>query len=126
PNGATTYYSYDKGQAQRVDQIETVVSSTTVQKLTYNYYSGGYGTDLRRSVTDKDGNRTSYTYDALNELTLADQRDSGNNVLNKWFYNLSKYQYDGSTVTGGHGAAVRSWDRWTEGVRPILWNSIRT
>lgn len=56
PNTVVESTSYDSSNKPTV--IEAKKGSTTLSKFTY-----GYGTsDLRESVTDKDGNKTSYQY----------------------------------------------------------------
>lgn len=70
-----------------------MASGTILTKFTYSYADAAFvDRDLRQSVTDKDGNKTSYTYDPLNRLTRAQTKNSGGSVTATY-----DYTYDGNS-----------------------------
>jgi RHS repeat-associated protein len=66
---------------------------------------------LRQSVTELNGNKTSYSYDVLNRLTLAEERTSSGTLVNSWAYgfdansNRSSQTVNGISTSYGHNAA---------------------
>ena len=65
---------------------------TVLTSFTYTYLTATGGTEsVRASVTDKDGNRTTYGYDALNRLTNAVTKSSGGATTATY-----AYSYDGA------------------------------
>ena len=90
PNGVEVDQSYFGDDA--VQTIEAKKGSNTLRKFTYDYVSGSRNTDLRQSVTDKDGNKTTYTYDPLDRLKGATTRTSGAALVDDY-----QYEYDAAS-----------------------------
>lgn len=112
PNGVTMYVTYDA--ANRIVRVlgKKPASGTVLTDFTYSWTNAsGQDTGLRQSVTDKDGTKTSYSYDALNRLTLAEERSSAGTLLNSYAYaydansNRSSQTVNGVTTTYSHNAA---------------------
>jgi RHS repeat-associated protein len=93
PNGVDVTAGYD--QSDRLTNLtEKNAAGTVLQKFTYSYQDpiAGADTDLRQSVTDKDGNTTTYQYDQLNRLTDAATKNSGGTTTSHYVYG-----YDGNS-----------------------------
>jgi len=67
PNGVSMFFTYD--QSNRLTRVlgKKPASGTVLTDFVYSWTNGaGQDRGLRQSVTDRDGNKTSYSYDALN------------------------------------------------------------
>jgi YD repeat-containing protein len=126
PSGATTTFQYD-GDGQRsqiaypngvtetmgynlsgqLTSIGAQHGSTTLTSFTYSYTnpSSGQPQSMPNSVTDASGNTTTYTYDQLNHLTQAVQKNSGGTQLHNYQYgfdhagNMTSLVRDSQTIT---------------------------
>jgi RHS repeat-associated protein len=112
PNGVTLYFSYDA--ANRITRVlgKKPASGEILTDFTYVWRNAaGADTGLRQSVTDKAGNRTSYSYDALNRLTRAETRNAAGTLLDSFAYaydansNRSSQSVNGATTGYSHNAA---------------------
>ncbi len=91
PNGVTMAQTYDS--AGRLTSIVGKQGATTLTSFAYTYAgAAGADTALRQTATDKDGNTTTYGYDALNRLTGAQTKASGGAVTTTY-----AYAYDGAS-----------------------------
>jgi RHS repeat-associated protein len=95
PNGVTQFVRYDA--ANRIERIwsQRVPGGPILTDFSYCYKrplnidcTGGPETDtgLRQRVTDKDGNKTIYTYDALNRLWKAEEQNVAGSVIKSYHY----------------------------------------
>ncbi|MBA2517595.1 MAG: RHS repeat protein, partial [Solirubrobacterales bacterium] len=87
PNGVSMFFTYD--QSNRLTRVlgKEPASGTVLTDFVYSWTNAsGQDRGVRQSVTDKDGSKTSYTYDSLNRLTLAQERSSTNVLLNSYAY----------------------------------------
>ena len=75
PNGVVMSQSYDN--PGRLKEIKGVKGTTTLTKFAYTYIKGASDTNLRQTVTDHNAKTTTYTYDALNRLTRAQDTAGG-------------------------------------------------
>lgn len=118
PNGVTQFVVYDAANrlqriySQRVPGGPILTDFTYCHRLPLNdSCTGGTDTGLRQRVIDKDGNRTVYTYDVLDRLTLAEERTSAGALLNSYAYaydansNRTSQTVNGVTTTYDHNAA---------------------
>ncbi len=112
PNGVSMYLTYDA--ANRLTRVtgKKPASGTVLTDLSYEWKNAlGADSGLRHAVTDKDGNRTSYSYDALNRLTKAEERNSAGMLLNSYAYaydassNRSSQTVNGVGTTYTHNGA---------------------
>jgi RHS repeat-associated protein len=112
PNGVTMYFVYDA--SNRITRVwaKKVASGTILTDFTYEWKNAaGIDTALRQSVTDKDGTKTSYSYDPLNRLERAEERSSSGALLNSYSYtydansNRTSQTVNGATMTYSHNAA---------------------
>ncbi|HEX8207227.1 MAG TPA: RHS repeat-associated core domain-containing protein [Solirubrobacteraceae bacterium] len=89
PNGVTVFATPDS--ANRVDVIEAKQGTTSLVKRDYHYKDAA-GTDRAtlQHETDLAGRKTTYTYDSLNRLDVAEEKDSGGTLLSKWDYGYDK------------------------------------
>ena len=63
PNGVSMFYSYDISDRQTRVLGQKTVSGQVLTDFSYSWTKDtGQDTGLRQHVTDKDGNKTSYTY----------------------------------------------------------------
>jgi RHS repeat-associated protein len=72
PNGVKIGIQYD--DSSRITEVKTTktASGEVLNRFAYGYQSAaGLDTNLRQHVTDKDGNKTTYSYDGVNRLTGA-------------------------------------------------------
>lgn len=72
PDGMRQNYTHD--DSNRVTRVAMVDGSTTEERFDYSYANpstGNTDSGLRFSVTDLEGNETSYSYDELNRLVKA-------------------------------------------------------
>jgi RHS repeat-associated protein len=101
PGGVTMYMRYD--DANRLVEVEAKkpASGTVLTKFTYDYRLSGQDTGLRQSVTDKDGNKTAYTYDGLNRLTIAEERSAAGALLNRYAYSYDANSNRTSQIVNG-------------------------
>ncbi len=91
PNGVTMTQGYDKA-GRLTSIIGQDARGATLTSFSYTYTSGsGADTALRQSVTDKDGNRTGYSYDVLSRLAGA-QTATGDGTVTASY----SYSYDGA------------------------------
>jgi RHS repeat-associated protein len=116
PNGITVKNTYTADRLTEVAattaNVDSLTCSQTVPttpapllKFTYSYTQGTTARDLRQSVTDKNGNKTTYTYDKLNRLIQARTTNSGGTQISNY-----QYAYDGNSnrckeYTGANVAA---------------------
>jgi RHS repeat-associated protein len=75
PNGVIEKRTYDGSDKPAL--IEAKRGTTVLTRFAYDYVNGTRQTQLRQSVTDKDNNKTSYTYDQLERLKSAVVRTAG-------------------------------------------------
>lgn len=68
--------------------IEAKKGATTLSKFSYVYQLSANETAQRQSVTDKDGNKTSYAYGGVDRLTRAEIKNSAGTTtdLRAWAY----------------------------------------
>jgi RHS repeat-associated protein len=115
PNGVEQTVTFDSSdKPTRVKAIKASSPATTLTDFTYDYDEASPGTlktKLRRSVTDKDGNKTTYGYDFLDRLTSAIERNSGNTIIDNRAYtydlasNRQSQTINGSTTSYAYNAA---------------------
>lgn len=112
PNGVSMYLSYDA--ANRLTRVtgKKPASGEVLSDFSYAWASSaGADTMLRQSVTEKDGNKTSYSYDALNRLAKAEERNSAGTLLNSYAYaydassNRTSQTVNGTTTSYTHNGA---------------------
>lgn len=112
PNGVSMFFTYD--QSNRLTRVlgKKPASGTVLTDFVYSWTNGSaQDTGLRQSVTDKNGNKTSYTYDALNRLTRAETRTSGGTLTDSYAYsydansNRTSQTVSGATTNYTHNAA---------------------
>lgn len=92
PNGVAMTQSYDKsGRLQTIESKNT--AGTLLTSFTYSYSDPvtGKDTGVRQSVTDKNGNKTSYGYDPLGRLKSATTTDAAGTTTD-----ARSYTYDGN------------------------------
>jgi RHS repeat-associated protein len=93
PNGVVETTGYDA--SGRIETVGAEKGATTFTDFTYDYVDTANtnnpagDTELRQSVTDKDNNETSYTYDPMNRLKKAETKTSGGTTTLKL-----EYDYD--------------------------------
>ena len=95
PNGQTITLAYDN--AGRELSVTAKNGTTVLVSRTYSYLSGAADTDLRQSVTDQAGAKTTYTYDPMNRVLSATLGAS----VQSW-----TYDYDGNRLTGVNAGAT--------------------
>ena len=112
PNGVTMYFMYDASNRIKRVWAKKVASGTILTDFTYEWKNAvGADTGLRQSVTDKDGSKTSYTYNPLNRLERAEERSSAGTLLNSYSYtydansNRTGQTVNGVTTTYSHNDA---------------------
>ncbi|MEJ7791974.1 MAG: DNRLRE domain-containing protein [Gaiellaceae bacterium] len=72
PNGVSMFFSYDLSNRQTRVLGQKPASGLVLSDFTYSWVNASLqDTGLRQHVTDKNGIRTTYSYDVLNRLTLA-------------------------------------------------------
>ena len=120
PNGVEQTVTLDA--SDKPTRIRAVKGATVLTDFAYDYEEPSPGTrqtKLRQSVTDKDGNETTYGYDFMDRLTSAVRRDSSNAVLDDRSYaydlasNRTEQVVNGATTSYGYGAANQLC--WTYG-----------
>ena len=84
PNGVQVSQKFLGDDA--VQQIEAKKGTTVIRKYDYTYTKGAQQTDLRQTVTDKDGKTTTYDYDHLDRLKEADTRTGANALVDEFLY----------------------------------------
>jgi RHS repeat-associated protein len=90
PNGVEQTVTYDA--SDKPTRVQALDGATELSDVTYDYDEPSPGTrhtKLRQSVTDEDGNETTYAYDFLDRLTGAVQRDGSDAVVDE-----RSYEYD--------------------------------
>jgi RHS repeat-associated protein len=94
PNNVDMYMEYDAANRLTYTYAKKEGSPSMLTEFTYNFTDPitGLDTDLRQSVTDKNDNKTTYTYDALGRLTAALERDPSGTVVKTY-----QYDYDGNS-----------------------------
>lgn len=114
PNGVTMFMRYDA--ANRLDRIyaQRVPGGPILTDFLYSFNDpiSGLDTGLRQSVIDQTtGNKTTYTYDVLGRLTLAEERTSTGTLLNSYAYaydansNRTSQTVNGAATTYDHNGA---------------------
>ena len=73
--------------------------------FTYSWVNASLDTGLRQHVTDKNGSRTTYTYDVLNRLTLATAPQESYAYSYDANSNRTSQTVNGATTTYAHNAA---------------------
>jgi len=93
-------------------RIRAVKGATVLTDFTYDYVmSPTTETKLRQSVTDKDGNETTYGYDYLDRLTEAVERNSASTIVDNRAYdydlasNRQSQTINGATTSYAYNAA---------------------
>ena len=115
PNGVEQTVTFDgSDKPTRIKAIKAGSPPTTLTDLTYDYERTSpatLDTKLRHSVTDEDGNKTTYDYDYLDRLTSAIERNSGNTIVDNRAYvydlasNRQTQTINGSTTSYAYNAA---------------------
>jgi RHS repeat-associated protein len=111
PNGVEQTVTFDS--SDKPTRIRAVKGATVLTDFTYDYEraSPTLQTDLRHSVTDKDGNEITYGYDFLDRLTSAVERNSGNAIIDDRAYtydlasNRQTQTINGATTSYAYNAA---------------------
>jgi RHS repeat-associated protein len=122
PNGVTQTVDYDDSDKRtRIRAVKAGSPPTTLTDFTYTYHATtptARDTYLRQSVTDKNGNKTTYGYDFLDRLTSAVERNSSNAIIDNrsWTYdaasNRKTQTVNGTTTSYGYNAANQlCWER---------------
>ncbi len=115
PNGVEQTVTFDSSdKPTRIKALKAGSPPTTLTDFTYVYertLPTTSQTALRHSVTDKDGNETTYGYDYLDRLTEAVERNSGNTVIDDRSYdydlasNRQSQTINGATTSYAYNAA---------------------
>jgi len=96
PNGVTMAQTYD-GAGRLTSIGGKNAGGATLTSFAYTYTGAAAAdTALRQSVTDQDGNTTTYSYDVLNRLTGAQTKAGGGAVTATY-----AYAYDGANNRTG-------------------------
>ncbi len=112
PNGVEQTVTYDA--SDKPTRVQALDGATELSDFTYDYDEPSPGTrhtKLRQSVTDKDGNATTYGYDFLDRLTGAVQRDGSDAVVDERSYtydlasNRTQQVINGTTRSFGYNPA---------------------
>jgi len=112
PNGVEETITLDA--SDKPTRIRAVKGATVLTDFTYVYdqaLPGTLKTKLRRSVTDKNGKKTTYGYDFLDRLTSAVERNSANTVIDNRVYtydlasNRKSQTINGATTSYAYNAA---------------------
>lgn len=111
PNGVTVHATPDA--SSRVDLLEAKRGTTLLLKRDYHYKdANGSDRAVLQHVTDESSRKTAYTYDTLNRLDVAEQKNSGGTVVAKWDYaydkagnRTSENVHGAGTTTYGYNAA---------------------
>jgi RHS repeat-associated protein len=88
PNQVTQRFRYD--DSNRIDRAWATKPGQTIFDFTYSFLEGTSDRAVRQSVTELNGNKTTYTYDPLGRLERAERRTSGNGFLQGWAYRYDK------------------------------------
>jgi RHS repeat-associated protein len=115
PNGVEQTVTFDSSdKPTRITAVKAGGPPTTLTDFSYVYDEASPGTlktKLRQSVTDKDGNTTTYGYDFLDRLTSAIERNSSSAVIDSRAYdydlasNRTAQVVNGSTTSFAYNAA---------------------
>jgi RHS repeat-associated protein len=114
PNGVTQSVTYDTSdKPTTITGVKAGSPPTTLTSFTYDYkVSPTVEGKLLRSVTDKNGNKTTYTYDTMVERLLsAVEKNSGGTTIDTRSYtydnasNQKTRTINGSTVTFAYNGA---------------------
>jgi RHS repeat-associated protein len=108
PNGVEQTITFDS--SDKPTRVRAVKGATVLTDLTYDYDEASPGTlktKLRRSVTDKDGNETTYGYDFLDRLTAAVERNSSNVVIDSRHYAYDLASNRTGQLINGSGTTFR-------------------
>ena len=90
PNGVSMFFSYDLSNRQTQVTGQKPASGQVLTDFTYSWRNASYAdTGLRQNVTDKDGRRTSYSYDVLNRLTQAEAQTGTGRVTYGYSYDAN-------------------------------------
>jgi RHS repeat-associated protein len=111
PNGVTMKMNYDfTGRLTKVAGVDG--AGVPLTSFSYSYTDPvGRDSDLRQSVTDLDGNTTTYSYDVANRLVDATTRNPAAAVVARYQYaydgngNLLQRTVDGATTTYQYNSA---------------------
>ncbi|MFN2587248.1 MAG: RHS repeat-associated core domain-containing protein [Actinomycetota bacterium] len=112
PNGVKIGIRYD--DSSRITEVETTKTSNgeILNRFSYGYQSStGLDTNLRQHVTDKDGNKTTYSYDGVNRLTAANTANGAGAQTDTREYtydpnsNLTSKKDNGATRSFAYNAA---------------------
>jgi RHS repeat-associated protein len=109
PNGVTVHATPD--DANRVDLIDAKRAGTSFLKRDYQYQDAN-GTDrgVLQNVKDEADRTTTYSYDSLNRLDVAEQRNSGGTVVAKWDYGYDNVGNRMSENVHGTGTTTYSYN----------------
>jgi YD repeat-containing protein len=136
PNGVKLAYTYiNDATAHATPKLKEIKATkrtgTVISDFTYTYTTGtGTATDVRRTVVDKSGNTTTYSYDGRNELTHAVVKNSSGTVTDDraYTYDLSGNgwgrRWRGATALWPTASEVRSYE--TRRARDCRHSSRRT
>jgi RHS repeat-associated protein len=87
PNGVSLFFTYDASNRTTRVIGKKPASGAILTDFSYEWKdAAGFDRALRQSVTDKTGNKTTYTYDQLNRLKTAEERSSVGALLNSYLY----------------------------------------
>ena len=99
PNGVTMVTGYDG--AGNITSITSQNGATVYARFSYVYTNGsGKQTTLRQSMTDQNGNKTTYTYDSFNRLTKAQVTNSSGTLTNEFDYGYDNANNRTSSTSG--------------------------
>jgi len=112
PNGVSQNMSYDSGgQLTRIWAVNSGGSTLSSSSYTYTNPSSNRLTTTRYSMTDMNGSVTNYSYDVLNRLTQAIQKNSGGTQTASYGYgydnvgNMLSKAINGSSTSMAYNAA---------------------
>lgn len=110
PNGVEMTMQYD--DSSRLTEIKSARSGEVLKKFVYSYTSPtGGDSALRQTMTDEDGDKTTYAYDGVNRLISAKTSTGSGQQTDSREYaydpssNLTSRKENGSTRSFGYNGA---------------------
>jgi YD repeat-containing protein len=102
PNGVTESMTYNSaGQLSTIGAVTSTQQTLTSYSYNYTNPTTNQPTSLLYSVTDVQGNTTSYGFDATDQLTSATKKSSGGSTLASYSYGYDPAGNLTSKVVGG-------------------------